>query len=60
MLAYLCTFDYSDKDYSGSAAGVASPEGLAEDEERPGSTSKSLMKEQDNASATTDEPSLLN
>jgi hypothetical protein len=64
MLAYLYTSDYCDGDYSGSAADVAAPEevlaDVLEDEERSGSTSQSIMKEQDDASATTDELSLLN
>ena len=64
MLAYLYTSDYCDGDYSGPAAVVASPEevlaDVLEDEERSVSTSQSIMEEQDDASATTDEPSLLN
>lgn len=63
MLAYLYKSDYCDGDYSRPVVGVPSPEGLAdvlEDEERSDSTSKFIPEEQDNASATTNEPSLLN
>ncbi|CZR53758.1 uncharacterized protein PAC_03639 [Phialocephala subalpina] len=64
MLAYLYTSGYCDGDYSGPAASVASREevlaDVLEDEERSGSTSQPITEEQDNASATTDEPSLLN
>jgi hypothetical protein len=64
MLEYLYTSDYCDGDPSGPAAVVASPEevlaDVLEDEERSVSTSQSITEEQDDASATTDEPSLLN
>jgi hypothetical protein len=62
MLVYLYTSDYCDGDSSGPAAVVSSPEVLAdvlEDEERSVSTI-SITEEQDDASATTNEPSLLN
>jgi hypothetical protein len=66
MLAYLYTSGYCDRNYSGLGAGVASLEevrllaDVLEDEERSGSTSQSIAEEQDDASATTDQLSLLN
>jgi len=63
MLVYLYTSDYCDGDSSGPAEVVASPEevlsDVLEDEERSVSTI-SITEEQDDASATTNEPSLLN
>jgi hypothetical protein len=63
MLVYLYTSEYCDEDSSGLAAVVASPEevpaDVLEDEERSVSTS-SITEEQYDASATTNEPSLLN
>jgi hypothetical protein len=63
MIVYLYTSDYCDGDSSGPAAVVASPEevlaDVLEDKERSVSTS-SATEERDDASATTDEPSLLN
>ncbi|KAE8440474.1 hypothetical protein EG329_007440 [Mollisiaceae sp. DMI_Dod_QoI] len=64
MLVYLYTSDYSDGDSSRLAEVVASPEeALAdelEDDEQSVSMAQSTRGEQDDASATTDEPSLLN
>jgi hypothetical protein len=63
MLEYLYTSDYCDGDSSGPAAVVSSPEevlaDVLQDQERSVSTI-SVTEEQDDASATTDEPSLLN
>jgi len=64
MLAYLYTSDYCDGDYSGPVEDEASPEEAPtdepENEEQSASMSQSITEEQDNASATTDETSLLN
>ncbi|KAH8656126.1 hypothetical protein BGZ60DRAFT_417837 [Tricladium varicosporioides] len=49
MLAYLYTSDYCDRDYSGPVAVETSPEEL-----------QPMIEKQDNASTTTNEPSLLN
>ena len=63
MLVYLYTSDYCDGDSSGPAAVVSSPEevlaDVLEDEERSISAI-SITEEQDDAYATTNEPSLLN